>query len=478
MEQEKRVICYFLRVYDPELLQLYEVGDFTYPFAGVLFQIIKNYSEKYNKCPTLEVVVAELQKVKQLRPFHTLEVTFISQILNEAFFGNVWRDDERKYWRDYVFEFLRARRVERALRKAPELIGSGEFDRLLSEVRQVFRLEKGRVELVDWVNSVYDRHRRIKEVWEARKIPTPFKGLNVLLRGGISPGELGVLAAVPKIGKSFLLVLLGDEAARKGFNVLHVTLEMSGHEVFARYDARASEGLYTLDDIQFGEFDPKVVRTQVSQRKGSLVVADVSTRRCTVSVLEALHERACGLYDKKFDLLLLDYANLVKPEGATDLYQSRDEVFANLHSFAKEADIAIWTIARLNRKALNAAIMKREYIGESYAILYNCDVLLSVEEEKKDKVEARTEGDDSTIARKIWETRTQQKEEEDEESPAERRLLMRCLYVRSAPYRERVVKFLMNFKDVSFKVLEDYVTKLSSAKELARILEAERVDVQ
>jgi len=486
MEQrERRIIQYFLRVYDPELLELYEADDFDFPPNRILFQIIKNYGTRYGNTPTFEVVTQQLQEVRRLRSFHELEASYIAELLSEAFSASPWRDDEVEFWKDYAFDFLRARRIEKALRQAASSIREDRFEQVVEVVRQLAKLEKGGVEFEDW-REVKKRKSFAEDLWSARKIPTPFRSLNLLLRGGLCPGQLGVIVAPPKIGKSFLLVLLGDEAARRGFNVLHLTLEMSADEVLFRYDTRASGGRYTLDEIQRGKFDPEVILQGISQRKGKVVVSDVSTRRCTLATIEMLYDKAVEREGVKFDLILLDYMNLVHAETKFDnMYKIMDVVSAGLHSFAKEKNAAIWTIARTNRLALEGTVRK-QHIGESYAIMYNCDVLLSAEAlpsslakelelKRRESMASKmglgpgsTEEDNSMD---LWIGN----EDDDEAPQGKRKLLMRCLFIRNAPHFGKVMAFEMDYKHVDFKPIHCFLTDKLKPEELKEILDNEQV---
>jgi len=484
-QKERKIIEYFLRVYDPELLELFEAEDFDFPPNRILFQLIKNYGIRYGNTPSFEVLTQQLQEVKRVRNFHELEASYIAETLSSAFTSPPWREDEVEFWKDYAFEYLRARRIEKALRSAASSIREDRFDNVLETVRQLIRLEKGKVEFENWGESVEKRKLLAEELWSIRKIPTPFSSLNLLLRGGLCPGQLGVIVAPPKIGKSFLLVLLGDEAAKRGFNVLHMTLEMSADEVLFRYDTRASGGRYTLDEIQQGRFDPEVVLKGISKRKGRVVVTDVSTRRCTLATIEALYDKAEEREGVQFDVLLLDYANLVRADFGDNLYKNMDIVSSELHSFAKEKNVAIWTIARTNRSALVGTVQK-QHIGESYALMYNCDVLLSIEPAPSDDARKREEKERrelmadkmgfSVSDRKKKEEEILIGDDDDDETPfGKRKLLMRCLFIRNAPHFGKIMTFLMDYKKVDFEILHCHISEKLSPEELKRALENEQV---
>ena len=62
---------------------------------------------------------------------------------------------------------------------------------------------------------------------------TPFANL---FSGGYSKGALYCIMAPSKMGKSTLLVNMGLDCYKKGYNVLYVSLEMSESLIYRRID--------------------------------------------------------------------------------------------------------------------------------------------------------------------------------------------------------------------------------------------------
>ncbi|MDE8731483.1 AAA family ATPase, partial [Desulfovibrio desulfuricans] len=89
------------------------------------------------------------------------------------------------------------------------------------------QLEDGCADRTDYSLSAIMRRvvAKLESVEAAKPLPTPYPELNKILKGGLVPGELAVLAARPALGKTALATCLGVEVARLGHPVLEVIRE-------------------------------------------------------------------------------------------------------------------------------------------------------------------------------------------------------------------------------------------------------------
>ena len=361
MVEEKHVLAYLLSQYDPDLLGKYTTEDFVTPTAQLLFHFVQQYASRYNSVPSVDAVITYLDELKEVRQFHSAEIDWVKDVFDLA--SRKWSEADVKYFRDKSFEYLRKRRVDKALRLARDFLREGNVDRALTV------LETTDVPVPDdelHVGFDFDI------VTSQEKIPTPFPTVNFITRGGIDKKTLNVIMAVPKLGKSYILIALGAHALRQGKNVLHVTLEMPRRSVIARYRAALSDPPVTVRDVLAG------VPHRLLGSLGQIVVVDASTLRCTPRYVNGLFsdvKKRIGAVD----VVIIDYANLMRSSVRTESsYDRIGSVYADLHSIAVEQDVVVWTVCRTNRLALDRAKVRVNYVGDSYAILYNCDSLFGL----------------------------------------------------------------------------------------------------
>jgi len=391
--KEVWVLVYFVTVLDVELLQLVEEQDFIQPTHQFLFRAIRDLIRRYKTLPHPEVVLNAFKEVSQQK-LTPEEIQLASEFFTE-WAECSWQEGDRKYVEEKVLTWLKQRRAQRYIQKASQLLVSGKVESLPSLFKKLSTLEKSS-EIVDLVDTTSERIREWQHLRQQMGVPVPFElgSFRTVL-----PKEVALLIAPPKIGKSFLLNWIGAHALVVGkAKVVHFTLEMSAIEVAMRYDLNLVN--------QFGQSPVRITEENYAnnveliekylrfflQPPATLKLVDIPSKRATFSAIEAKYEQLCDAMGDSFNLVLIDYANLIKSENIRDrskLYSVGTDVFEWLHDFAKEKNVALWTIARTTREAMKMQEANRlkkglkervkgSQIGHSYAIIYDCDHVVTI----------------------------------------------------------------------------------------------------
>lgn len=181
----------------------------------------------------------------------------------------------------------------------------------------------------------------------AKAIPTGFADLDAKLNGGMRRGQLIVLAARPKMGKTALALNIANNVARD-HSALVQSMEMPKSELHDRN--LASLGSIPLPHL----LDP--IRMQDQDWAG----LTVAVQKLTEMNLYLDDQGGCTLLDIRMkakqvkrrsglDLLVVDYLQLMSGEG--DNRNSQIEgITRGLKALAKELDIAILLLSQLNRE--------------------------------------------------------------------------------------------------------------------------------
>jgi len=194
----------------------------------------------------------------------------------------------------------------------------------------------------------------------------------------VARGEIGVVLAPPKRGKSFSLINIGYGALTYGSKVLHITLELRKSATEMRYD-RAITALTKrmLRDTDRHEQALKLI-SRLKKLRGDLIVEEFSSGRCSVETIYGI----LNLYKnrgREFDLLIVDYATLVEPRrGYNDRRHEISLVYTDLRALAKEFNLAVWTAAQTRRSTLSAEIFTMEEIAEDIGIAAVSDLLVAL----------------------------------------------------------------------------------------------------
>lgn len=197
--------------------------------------------------------------------------------------------------------------------------------------------------------------------------------------GGLSPGNLIVIAGRPGMGKTALAINIADNLAIAGVPVGFFSLEMSREELAARILARHSTvALHKITRGTFREADMAAM-LQAKQRLDRLPLTINETGGLTVAQLRASTRR---LHRKGLlEVLIVDYLQLMQATprgGGGNRTSDVTEITNGLKAIAKELHIPIIALSQLSR-AVEVRDNKRPQLSdlrESGSIEQDADVVL------------------------------------------------------------------------------------------------------
>lgn len=223
----------------------------------------------------------------------------------------------------------------------------------------------------------------------ARPIPTPWSNLNAVLKGGVAPGELVVLAARPGMGKTALAGCWAVEVARNIGPVLFVSCEVKDKTLGSRMMAREGR----IDNRAFREglgnskfLLPKMREAAAALRKLPLEIVDSSCRIVTPAAVRKIARKIKG----GPALIVVDYLQLMYPDNKHD---SREREIADMSRSMKrlsvELNCPVLLLSQLNRKVEET---NREPqlsdLRESGAVEQDADIVIMLHADKRDQQKA------------------------------------------------------------------------------------------
>jgi replicative DNA helicase len=215
-------------------------------------------------------------------------------------------------------------------------------------------------------------------------ITTGFRAIDeILYHRGWGKRELSVILGGAKAGKTTMLMEFGASAIAAGYNVLYVTLEVAANIIGERLDANISQRAMMELHLH-----PHEVRSKVKEfmkKAGKFILHEFPTGSMTVSDLRRLVERykSRGI---KFDLVIVDYADLMAPERYTDSnIENSKSVYVNLRGYAMQEDLAILTATQTNRDGYKAAVAKAEHVSEDFNKIRIADLVISINRTEEER---------------------------------------------------------------------------------------------
>ena len=221
---------------------------------------------------------------------------------------------------------------------------------------------------------------------ERKGITTGLTDLDAILNGGYHRGQVIVLAARTSMGKTAKSMHNAIEAARAGYSVLILSMEMVAAELADR--ALAAYGRINLGHLLTGKMD--------ESEWGGMTVATGKLHELPLHVIDRSglnfyqvanyarrHKRKNGL-----DLLVIDYLQLMTGSNSQDKRHTQiEEITRNMKVLAKELNIAILLLSQLSRKTETSRRPKLSDLRDSGSVEQDADVVLFIHREEVDNPE-------------------------------------------------------------------------------------------
>lgn len=286
-------------------------------------------------------------------------------------------------WREYM-DIIRKKHTARLAISAAERIISVANDPVtednLSETVQKALVavaadaeSKGRIESLKEV--ALNRINTYEEIYKNRGkligITTGFKPLDDLT-GGFREGQLIVIGAATKGGKTSMAVNMATRAANAGHPVGFISLEMSSGELFDRFVS--SYGGVDVSVLSKSPSKGDIDKIGFAATQASLLPVFIRDEGDVNPLqLRAAMRRMCAVH--KTRLVVVDYIQLLSPSNKNDSRERQvAECSRTLKQLAKELGITIIALTQLNSEGASR---------ESRAIEHDCDLFLVIERDEE-----------------------------------------------------------------------------------------------
>jgi replicative DNA helicase len=329
---------------------------------------ILEYQKEYNASPTLEVMKVKLEKVE-----HDVLKDQVVAHLKDA-----WKytdSTDLEYIKDQAMDFCKNQEIKKAILGSVELLKHGQYDEIKATVDNALKAGADKNIGHDYMIDIDERYTEaVRFVQE-----TPWEVINELTDGGLGKGELGVMVAPAGIGKSWALMNVGAHLIKKGKTVVHYTLELNEAYVGLRYDSVIT-GIANQNLKHYQED----IKEQLSKLKGELIIKHYPTKSVSVMGIRA-HVEKCIMQDKKPDVIIVDYADLLRGHGQEKRHEL-EGIYEDLRGMAGEYEIPVWTASQANRSALEEDVIDASKVSESYGKVMVADFILSLSRKVQDKL--------------------------------------------------------------------------------------------
>ena len=295
-------------------------------------------------------------------------------------------EDSLDYLTDQLVSYRRRQEAIRVIQDASEVIASGGDSeaaiRILSS--GVGGLVEEGVSDGGDVDLTEDPMQRFEEYLDIKNRPAGLLGLPTgfptidKATSGLQPGQLVVLIAPPKTGKSTLMMQIAISSHEHGNHVLMQSFEMSNLEQQHRYDSMRANISHTrltrggLTPEESNKFKRMLKTTGAMQNP--FVLTD-SVTGLTISALAAKVNAA------KPDALFVDgvYLMIDEQSGEQNTPQALTNITRSLKRLAQKASIPIIISTQVLLWKMKGKAVSAEAIGYSSSFYQDADVILALQ---------------------------------------------------------------------------------------------------
>ena len=241
-----------------------------------------------------------------------------------------------------------------------------------------------------------DRHMEFLTNPVAR-ISTGWNCLDEVTHGGFYKDgkSLYVFMAQAGLGKSNMLANLGYNFLKQGLKVSVISMEMSQNVYLRRFDSLITK--VDIDELGFSNMSPIVYERMknfftVDHPECRLNVKEFSPNSQSARTLGTYIEKLTEVKGWKPDVLIVDYLNLLRPNGGSrrsdsSMYEDGKVISEELRKLSYDLGIPIITAVQCNSSGYNTADIGMENIAESRGIAHTADFiagLYQTEDEQND----------------------------------------------------------------------------------------------
>jgi replicative DNA helicase len=263
---------------------------------------------------------------------------------------------------EMAMKFCKQQELNKSIKQIQAIIDKGDFERY-EECEEILKKALEHGDARDTAVNVQDNVDDVLADDYRKPIPTGINGLDELMDGGLSKGELAVILAPFGVGKTTMMTKIANTAKNLGYNVLQIFFE-DMPKAIQRKHYSCWTGI-ELNNLSLHKEEVKRVVEQRSSEKGILKLKKFSSDGTTIPVIRAYIRKQIA---KGFrpDLILLDYIDCVEPSRKyDDVNAGEGSVMRQFESLLADYNMAGWTAVQGNRSSIKAEVVESDQMGGS-----------------------------------------------------------------------------------------------------------------
>jgi hypothetical protein len=264
---------------------------------------------------------------------------------------------------DIAMKFCKQQELKKSIKKIQKIIDLGDIEQY-DECEAILRKALDHGDNKDDGMGIFENIKDVLKDDFRKPIRTGIKGLDEVMDGGLSKGELAVILAPFGVGKTTMITKIANTAMNDGNKVLQIFFE-DNPKVIQRKHISCWSGI-DLNSLSLHK-DAIMELCDEKQKEGNgiLKLKKFPSDGTTIPIIRQYIRKKIAEGFKP-DVVLLDYIDCVEPSRRfDDVFSGEGSVMRQFESMLSEFEIAGWTAVQGNRSSIKANVVEADQMGGS-----------------------------------------------------------------------------------------------------------------
>jgi RecA/RadA recombinase len=324
----------YLRVIAATIKEAKEIDDIVPDMGSIEFRLLELVNDEVQQ----KYAIKQLEKLREVSLYDSFKV------------------------QDIAMKFCKQQELKKSIKQIQKIIDKGDIENY-EECESILRKALEHGDSKDDGMLVFENLKEVLSEDFRRPIRTGIEGLDEVMDGGLSKGELAVILAPFGVGKTTMMTKIANTAASDGNKVLQIFFE-DNPKVIQRKHLACLTGV-ELNNLSLYKDEIIEKAEKVKDTLGRLKLKKFPSDGTTIPIIRQYIRRKIAEGFRP-DIVLIDYIDCVEPSKTyADVNVGEGSVMRQFESMLSELDIAGWTAVQGNRSSIKANVVEADQMGGS-----------------------------------------------------------------------------------------------------------------
>ena len=344
----------------------------------IVFDIISEFIDKYNKSPNIEALDIALQN----STFNEVQYKEAADLINEL---AIKEPSDEVWLLDTTEKFCKDKAVYNAILQSIGILDGKDkvhtkdgIPSLLQEALGVCFDSSVGHDYFENSGDRFDFYNRVES-----RVPFDLDLFNKITNGGLPNKTLNICLAGTGVGKSLFMCHVAASSIAQGKNVLYITMEMAEERIAERIDSNLMNvEISDLKNLPKAMFEGKIKK--LSDRiNGKLIIKEYPTASVHVGHFKSLLNELSLKRSFRPDIIFVDYLNICassrfKPGGSVNSYTYIKAIAEELRGLAVEFNVPIMSATQTTRSGFSNTDVELTDTSESFGLPATADLMFAL----------------------------------------------------------------------------------------------------